>query len=547
VFEKKILLWQNGRMSCLKRPGMVLLIGLCGALVAGCKHSDAKVPVAPTAASTPASFVMKPVVRLHWIGRKQLAGETNAAGLLRVWNRAESLRLENQTLDKLARAPWPGWSGDANTSAIGPGLLRPLLDDLVAREFYFGINQATNGRREWVVAVRLDDARAGLWETNLAAALKAMTGSQPKPSPAIHGWSVTKRQTSRLIELARAGEWTLVGAATERNALLQDFLARLQSRQAPFEFSGTNSWLEVEADLAELIKPGPSPEPWPKIQLAFNGEGENVITRGRLEFSQPLSLELPAWNIPTNLIHESLASLTFVRGIGQWLERLPGWNDLGPGQPPNQICFWASQGAPMQTYFAAPLPDASNRVSRAADLLLEKSQGWLAGHELAGFRKSPGAGGLEWTGMPFLSPFFRSTNANDSEFVLGGCFVDVPGPPIAPEMFPSDFNQTNLVSYDWELTGLRAEQWIYISQFMRAVAKRPQLSPEFAGLAWLKAVSELPGASISQLTWSGPNQLSFARKSSLGLTAIELLLLVEWLESPVFPRSLHTLAAPPVP
>jgi hypothetical protein len=535
-------------MRCLKWPGMALLIGLCAALASGCKSSEANPAPAPSpAAATPVLPVMKPVVRLHWIGKAQLASQTNAAVLVRVWNRPESSRLETQTLDKLARVPWAGSSGDTNPAAISPALLRPLLDDLVAHEFYFGINQAANGFREWVVAVRLNDARAGLWETNLAAALKAMTGIRPKPSLRAHGWSLTRREKPGLIELVRAGEWTIVGAATDRNALLEDFLARLQNGRGPFELSGTNSLVEAEVNLAEFSKCGSCPEPLPKIHLVLNGEGENVISRGRLEFPQPLSLDLPAWTIPTNLIHDPLASLTAIRGIGRWLERLPAWKSLGFGPPPNQICFWALQGAPMQTYFAAPLPDASNRVSRAADLVLKRSGGWLAEHELAGFRKSQNNAGLEWTGMPLLSPFFRSTNANDSEFVLGGCFVESPGSPVAAEMFPSDFNQTNLVSYDWELTGTRVEQWLYISQFVRAVAKRPQLRPESAGLVWFKAMSEILGPSVSKMTWSGPDRLSLARKSELGLTAIELLLLVEWLESPQFPRSLHTLAAPPEP
>jgi len=39
--------------------------------------------------------------------------------------------------------------------------------------------------------------------------------------------------------------------------------------------------------------------------------------------------------------------------------------------------------------------------------------------------------------------------------------------------------------------------------------------------------------------------LTFARKSTLGFTALELHLLADWLESPRFPHGLHTFPAPP--
>jgi hypothetical protein len=40
-------------------------------------------------------------------------------------------------------------------------------------------------------------------------------------------------------------------------------------------------------------------------------------------------------------------------------------------------------------------------------------------------------------------------------------------------------------------------------------------------------------------------RLVFTRTSTVGFTALELHLLADWMESPQFPRGLHTLLAPP--
>src|SRR5260221_2583748 len=45
------------------------------------------------------------IARVHWLGKKRISAETNAAYFMTVWNLPESARLEAQTLHKLATAP----------------------------------------------------------------------------------------------------------------------------------------------------------------------------------------------------------------------------------------------------------------------------------------------------------------------------------------------------------------------------------------------------------------------------------------------------------
>ncbi len=66
-----------------------------------------------------------------------------------------------------------------------------------------------------------------------------------------------------------------------------------------------------------------------------------------------------------------------------------------------------------------------------------------------------------------------------------------------------------------------------------------------ASVAWLKNVGPKLWPTVTDVVQTAPNQLSLKRRSSVGLTALELQLTADWLESPEFPFSLHTLKAPP--
>src|ERR1051326_1488744 len=151
-----------------------------------------------------------PLLRLHWLGKKRLAAETNAAHFMEIWKLPESAALEKQFLDKWAvalTAPNWDWSAPGYTNHESlvtnplPSLLRPLLDDLIQQECYLEVRNAERGKQngsplpsdgrgikgeggtndqlpitnyqlpmapEAVLAVSLPPDRARLWESNLA-------------------------------------------------------------------------------------------------------------------------------------------------------------------------------------------------------------------------------------------------------------------------------------------------------------------------------------------------------------------------------------------
>ncbi len=196
----------------------------------------------------------------------------------------------------------------------------------------------------------------------------------------------------------------------------------------------------------------------------------------------------------------------------------------------------------MESYFAAPLPGASNVVSRLTDLVLQKGADIFAKTDLAKFVDSSTFHGLEWRGVGYMTPFLQSYATNGHEYVFGGGFPDSVMYSI-PAQRLDVLNQTNLVLYGWELTGDRTAQWLYMGQFARFVSLRPQLPFESPSVLWLKAAGPKLGETVTRITYPEADQLSFVRRSTIGLTGIELQLLADWFESPDFPVGLNTFRA----
>src|SRR5690242_16258741 len=121
-----------------------LLIGWVAVVGGGCKKSEPATPQ-NQAKSAPNAQPLAPagdaIARVHWLGKNRISKDLNAAYLMTIWEMPETLRLEAQTLDKLALAPWISsitnhTEDTTNYDAMvaghpGASLLRPLVQDLL--------------------------------------------------------------------------------------------------------------------------------------------------------------------------------------------------------------------------------------------------------------------------------------------------------------------------------------------------------------------------------------------------------------------------------
>jgi hypothetical protein len=443
-------------------------------------------------------------------------------------------------------------------SMSGPAaLLRPLLEDLLQQESFLNVRQATNLPGALAFAIKLNEERARLWQTNLAALLESLTGSRTVVVPGqSNGWQLQyshpRPAITRTFDLARAGEWTVVGLAPGRNELFDEVLTLLREDPTGVAQAPKDVWLFADVDLrrvaSALSLDWDLPADLPRMTLGITGDGQTVRTRGKLNFAKPLPIALEPWNIPTNLIHEPLVSFTALRGLQPWLSSSKLWQGLELGAPPNQLYLWAQRGPEFLSYLAAPMANASNWVGQATDRLLQKPNVYLATNGMGRLERSTNGPGAVWADVLLMAPFLQPVALSQGDFVFGGL---VPSPftnrPPAAELLNTVLGDTNLVAYDWELTGPRIDQWLHFGQLVRFALHLAQVPPKSASFAWLTALEPKLGGCVTVVSRTGPAQLTLVRRSGLGFTAAELDWLADWLESPRFPRGLNTFLGEPDP
>jgi hypothetical protein len=502
----------------------------------GCQKPESR-PNAPTILSADT------IASVHWLGKRRLGYEATAFYFMRIWNLSPTARLERQTIDRLTTVPERFFSGDSNLAGTSSSaLMLPLVYDLEQEESYLEIQAPTNSQPVLVLAMRLTDVgQDGRWFTNLAAILQPMTGSRAVIDPTSRGWSLKTTNVLNLIQLARVGDWTVLGIATDKNPLLAEITARIRRDGVPFISAGTNLWLEASLDLQRLASAFPflgfnsSFSTLDHLNLTFTGDGGNVITRAKLTFSKPFSAPLESWHLPVDLMHEPLAGFTAVRGLQSWLTNSSFWHDLQIGAPPDQFFVWSLAGNPFQVYLAAPLHSAE--VSALTDRLLQKGNPWLAANGYINFDRASDSNGVVWGNLSGIKPFIKSAGTGSNNWLFAGLLPDTNSAAVPPPagMIQDVLNRTNLVYYDWEVTGPRLQPDLQLAQTARQLARQPQLPLDSASMNWLGMLIPRLGTSATIISRTGPAELTFYRRSTLGLTAPELHLLAGWLESPQFP------------
>jgi hypothetical protein len=558
------------------------------------------------------------IARVHWLGKKRIAAQKTAGRFMSLWNLPEALTLEAQTIDKLALAIG-GASNDVNaalqsTSTNAPlvftnypalvasnhtaALLRPLLDDLVREEAYLEVEQRAGQPAELAIAVRLEEPRADLWTSNVTAVLSSLTNVQSiaapasrlawrfAPGPAVaeqNGKDTTNgtnmATTSVLgsrpstIEMARAGEWTVVGFAPETNGLLAELCHRIQVDQTPVPAAVTNSalqmnpvtrkvspapessatapsWLDVDLDLNRLSTAlafgWHLPDGWPRISATWTSTGEYVRIAGELIFAKPLGIQLEPWNIPTNLIHDPIFSFTALRGLRPWLARQNWFSRFQVDPVPDQLSLWASTAVPVFTFAATPMTNAATALRTFGPRVAAELNPWITNNALGALLCRNEPAGLSWNGIPMFTPAIEAVAAPGGDFLVGGLggTISTNGKAAPPGLFAQLNVRPNLVYYNWEFTQAKVAHWTYIGQTLRLALMLPQMDGKSAAFAFLLAAAPSLGNTGTEILQDGPAHMRFLRNSSLGFTGAELHLLADWLESPAFPRGLHSLLAP---
>ena len=312
------------------------------------------------------------IARVHFAGTEQIRADKNAADLNAIGALPETAALRADVLRKLASAPRRFLGSRAAGTNDGVALILPMLEDLLRSESFAEARDSTNAAPEMALAVRLDERRAALWQTNLAVLLGSWTGL-PLADIKFAGFAgreLRKHDSPNVIRFFRANEWVVLGWGDGELRLLPEVMQRIKDRQRPVD-RATGYWLDAALDWPALAPHDLAPESFqlPKMRLVVQGrKGDDgryfVRPELTMQFARPLGLALKAWQIPTNLIHNPIVSFTAIRGLASGWGDLPMFKALGAAPVPDQCYIWAMDGLPYETCLAASVTDGTNYLQR---------------------------------------------------------------------------------------------------------------------------------------------------------------------------------------
>jgi hypothetical protein len=511
----------------------ILLAGVTVALGAltGCLDSDST----PGQAKGSSSY-KGPLLRYHYAGRAALGKNGTATVLKAVEGMPETAATRGHFAQKLAAAATDIWKDELPADATAqPELLRPIIEDLTTAESLIEI-QGPMGKTETLIAAQLTDERARLWNTNLAQLARAWKLGTPAAVTVdgVAGWSV-RRAAGGTLQHFRSGQWTIVHLGSDRPPTLSTSLQAAVKSGRPL--AASTNLLELQADLPGLKKWVPlfGQFPLPPIQLKMVGRGEDVRTEMRLMYARPIPWKFEPWQIPTNVISDPLMSFTVGQGTRAFFEKFPNISAAGLSIP-NQFCAWGVYHDYNHTFFAAPQPGFSNKLAQLVPSMPDLIKPYFD-TPIGKFTYAPNRGELVWAGgMPGVTPTLEPIISGGQEFMYFRLFpLTVRRVPPPSELFAQLEGRTNLLYYDWELSSNRVVQARQLYQLASMFDLHPPITREAPSQKWLDAVAPKLGNAVTEVTMVSPQELSFVRKSQLGLTGFELATISAWLESPAFP------------
>lgn len=479
-----------------------------------------------------------PLVRYHSASRAQLAAGTNATIFKEIAALPATADLRGHLAQKLAAATLPFWRKDLPADAADQSaLLRPLLEDLLTAEAYLEVRGAA-GSTDTALAIELGEPRAQIWSNNLKQLAAAWKLGTPRDLTAegFKGWEAKRAQAPNTLQFYRAGKWVILGLGHERLTQVPALLAETKKSSRPVP-ALNSSLLDLAADLPGLRPWFPALATWPlpPIVATMSGRGETLRTEVRLQYSGKIPWRPEPWKIATNIVGEPLTSFTLGQGIAPLLRLAKPLADSGLNPLPNQFCAWGINHEQCRMFFTVPVTGATNAMSKLSTAM-PKFLHSVFTRPQGNFLYSTNKAEMIWGGVPFIIPMLHPHRNGRDEYLFGGIFpLGLKHTPVPDELFAQVRGRTNLIYYDWEITEHRLTHGRMFFQLASILDGRPPPSTNRVSQRWLSAIGPKLGNTATEITLTGPQELTLVRRSPVGFTGFELAAFSIWLESPGFP------------
>jgi hypothetical protein len=531
----------------------VKTIGLgLGIVLAGCSDAPGEAAADDSAAAT-----------WHFAGSAELANNTNFDNVKKILTLAPSLDFQNLALTRFSR--WLGRSLFGTTNDEPASALRPLLDDLLSAESLGAVGGAPNGPLNFIVALRLNEQRAQAWQ----AALPKVIGA---PGQSFKAQDFTGQQWKlaggRSLWIVRAKDWLLAGSGDDLRALQTQYLQQVSQKGRPGP-ALNQSWLEADLDwprLGRWLPEFPHLLQPARTKITFTAPDQSLLMSAKVIYPKPVPWKFDAWRVPTRIIRDPLISFTAGQDIAAYMDPGEPLSQLTDNPLAGQFYVWALGEMGLQSYGAWPVGDATNSIQRigteaaAAFNPAFKQKGW------GDLRWEPEHKTLHWANLcPILFPTLQVAPETNGQYLMAAFFpLQLRNKPAPDGLFQQILGRTNLVYYDWEGTGNRLEQWRLLSGMLPILPRmqpppreavstnnppaRPRARPPMVIVEnWLSGVTPLlrDRDTVTEITRTGPAELTVVRKSPFAVTSLELILLSHWLSGTGSPGINPGLLPPP--
>jgi hypothetical protein len=491
------------------------------------------------------------VLQYHFLGAAQLAENTNAAAAKNVFALPSTRLFENLILNRLSVRLAESLHFQTNLQTFS--LLRPLLDDLLRAESIASMGGSSGKPLNYVLAIHLDGQRAQVWQQSLKAASHG-PGEELRVET-YSGWQWNKGAGDSFW-MVPARDWLLVGRGGDLASVRSDYLQQIQKSGRPGPALDFN-WFEADVDwprLANWFPLSSCPLKLARTRMAISAGNGGFRMTSQVTYPEAIRWQPHPMNLPTNLVCEPLLSFATGQNVEPFLKSDETLSRFCANPLSDQFYFWSMRELAFQSFVAWPVNDPGNTLlklsAQAMDALNPKLQK-LDGTKLTW---RPKASQLIWTRGQIVDPLMLAAPAKDGQFLVASLFPLTPENTPAPRaLWKQIEGRTDLVYYDWELTGPRVKHLLTVTEILPilrmlgigpreplaagASPAKPGANTLPAGIAsrlnaqkqWLLGLAPYLGNTVTEVTKTGPDKLTIIRNSPFVFSSLELVLLSHWL------------------
>ncbi|HEX3716539.1 MAG TPA: hypothetical protein VH595_01110 [Verrucomicrobiae bacterium] len=462
----------------------------------------------------------------HCAGTAELKTETNLKTLNKILASPNSVTFREFALGRIAGLLSQSWGLETNSS-----LIAPLLADCLEKESCAVVGGPDSKTEEFILAVHLDGQRSQIWRETLA---KAFGGAGEQFTTGQFIGRRWVKATPGVFWMIPAQGWFLFGRGENLGSVQARYLREISEHGRPVPPLAGN-WLESDLDLTasgafvpdwtKLLKPA-------KVHISVAPGPDVLEINAKADYPSAIPWNLKPWKLPKQLVQEPLVSFTAGLDLGAFLRISPEFSKFDANPLTNQFCAWAMSQMPLQSYLAWPVSNGTNAVAELSTELPSVLDPILQKFNRTQILSQPGKARLVLSDLRVVAPAIEPAQ-DHGDFLLLSLFPRVPFARQAPDhLWGELMEHSNLVYYDWEMTGPRLQQWRLLSGILWHNSPATATGTEEGLLMKSKLFGDFGkeiGKTVTEITLSTPNQVSIVRRGPLGFTGLEMVLIVDWM------------------